>query len=141
MKTFEVVYWTGSGNTQVIADAVFEALEDAGWTGELRTVSEVEADDVKDAEMLFLGCPSMSGEDVEEYEFRPFLDDLKPLVDGKPVVLFGSYDWGDGEWMDSWVEEMSSVGAKVVLTLIYQWEPTDEQVVETYEKVTALTQE
>lgn len=138
---YEIVYWTGSGNTQVIADAIFEALEDASWEGHLYRVDEVSAEDVKDAEMLFLGCPSMSGEDVEEYEFRPFLDDLKPLIAGKPVVLFGSYDWGDGEWMDSWTAEMTEAGIIVKDTIIYQWEPTDEQVVETYDKITALTQE
>ena len=135
-----VVYWTGSGNTQMMADAIFEALEDAGVDVEINSVSEVSAEEVKDADYLFLGCPSMSGEDVEEYEFRPFYDDLKPYLDGKPVVMFGSYDWGDGEWMDSWIEEMNSVNADVKFTMIYQWEPTDEQLKEIYDKVTEAVQ-
>lgn len=138
---YEIVYWTGSGNTQVIADAIYESLEDTEWQGSLHAVSEVSAEDVKDADFLFLGCPSMSGEDVEEYEFRPFLDELKEYVSGKPVVLFGSYDWGDGEWMESWTAEMEAAGALVRLTIIYQWEPTDEQVAETYDKIQALVNE
>lgn len=133
-----VVFWTGSGNTQMMADSVFEALEDAGIDASLNNVSEVEADDVKDSDIFFLGCPSMSGEDVEEYEFRPFYDDLKPYLKGKPVVMFGSYDWGDGEWMDSWKEEMTSIDADVKETYIYQWEPTDEQLKEIYDSVTNL---
>lgn len=137
MKT-EVIYWTGSGNTQVMADAVFEALEDAGCEANLHYVSDVTAEDVKDADFFFLGCPSMSGENVEEYEFRPFYDDLKPYLKGKPVVMFGSYDWGDGEWMATWIEEMNEAGADVRKTIIYQWEPSDEQVAETYEIVTEL---
>lgn len=137
MKT-EVIYWTGSGNTQVMADAVFEALEDAGCEATLHYVSDVTAEDVKDADFFFLGCPSMSGENVEEYEFRPFYDDLKPYLKGKPVVMFGSYDWGDGEWMATWIEEMNEAGADVRKTIIYQWEPSDEQVAETYEIVTEL---
>ena len=140
MKT-EVVYWTGSGNTQVIADAIYEALQDANCEGGLHYVSDISADDVKDAEFFFLGCPSMTGENVEEYEFRPFLEDLKPYLEGKPVVMFGSYDWGDGEWMDSWIEEMKEVGADVKKTIIYQWEPSDEQVAETYDIITNLVKE
>ena len=136
-----VVFWTGSGNTQMMADSVFEALEDAGIDASLNNVSEVEADDVKDSDIFFLGCPSMSGEDVEEYEFRPFYDDLKPYLKAKPVVMFGSYDWGDGEWMDSWKEEMKSIEAEVKETYIYQWEPTDEQLKEIYDSVTNLVTE
>lgn len=134
----KVIYWTGSGNTQMMADSIFEALEDAGLETEIHYVSDVSAEDVKDADMLFLGCPSMSGEDVEEYEFRPFFDDLKPYLDGKPVVMFGSYDWGDGEWMDSWKEEMAETGAIIKDTYIFQWEPSDETLKEVYEKVKVL---
>lgn len=134
----KVVYWTGSGNTQMMADSVFESLEDHKVEAEIFYVSDVSADDVKDADILFLGCPSMSGEDVEEYEFRPFFDELKPFLEGKPVVMFGSYDWGDGEWMDSWIEEMKSVNADIKKTFIYQWEPTDEQLKEIYDGVAEI---
>ena len=137
MKT-EVVFWTGSGNTQIMADAIFEALEDAGCEANINSVSDVTAEDVKDADFLFLGCPSMSGENVEEYEFRPFFDDLKPYLKGKAVVMFGSYDWGDGEWMATWIEEMEEIEADVRKTIIFQWEPTDEQLIEANEIVTEL---
>ncbi|QIK57270.1 flavodoxin [Erysipelothrix sp. HDW6A] len=123
-----IVYWTGSGNTQMIADAILEAVESLGYQAENHYVSDITADDVKDADFFYLGCPAMSGEDVEEYEFRPFLDDLKPSLVDKKVVLFGSYDWGDGEWMDNWTKEMTEAGANVVGKFQIQWEPSDEQL-------------
>lgn len=129
MKT-TIVYWTGSGNTQIIAETIQEAIESKGLMTECHYVSDVSAEDVSDADLLFLGCPSMSGENVEEYEFRPFLDELKPLIEGKKVVLFGSYDWGDREWMISWVEEMKESNIEVVTTYPYRWEPTEENLEE-----------
>ncbi len=140
MKT-DVIFWTGSGNTQVIAEAIYEALEDAGCTASIHSVSEIDVESVADADFFFLGCPSMTGEDIEEYEFRPFFEDLKPYLKDKPVLMFGSYDWGDGEWMDSWVEETKALEADVKTPIIYQWEPSDEQVQETYDLVTALVSE
>ena len=130
-----IVYWTGSGNTQIIADAIQEAIESLGFQVANNYVSDISVDEVKDADIFYLGCPAMSGEDVEEYEFRPFLNDLKPFLDGKKVVLFGSYDWGDGEWMDNWTKEMNETGSIVVDTFQIQWEPNDEQLEEVKTKV------
>lgn len=125
-----IAYWTGSGNTQIIAEKIQETIESMGTLVECHYVSDISAEDIADADILFLGCPSMSGENVEEYEFRPFLDDLKPLIEGKKAVLFGSYDWGDQEWMVSWVEEMNEANIEVVKTLAYRWEPTEENLEE-----------
>ncbi len=136
----EVIYWTGSGNTQMIADSVFEALEDAGVESRIHYVNDIQASEVNDADYYFLGCPSMSGENIEEYEFRPFFEDLKPFLKDKPVVLFGSYDWGDGEWMDTWQEETKETGADFKKALIYQWEPNDDQLKEAYDYTQSLFQ-
>lgn len=130
-----IVYWTGSGNTQIMAETILEAIEDMGIECENHYVSDVSAEDVADADIFFLGCPAMSGEDVEEYEFRPFLDDLKPFLVGKKAVLFGSYDWGDGEWMVSWNQEMTDAGAEVLHRFEVQWEPNDDQIKMIKEKV------
>lgn len=125
-----IVYWTGSGNTQIIAEKIQETIESMGQMIECHYVSDVSASDVSDHDIFFLGCPSMSGENVEEYEFRPFLDELIPLIENKKVVLFGSYDWGDQEWMVSWVEEMKEANIDVVATYPYRWEPTEENLSE-----------
>ena len=134
----EVIYWTGSGNTQMIADSVFEALEDLNIESSIHYVSDIDVEDVSDADYYFLGCPSMSGENIEEYEFRPFFESLKPFLKNKPVVLFGSYDWGDGEWMVTWQEETIEAGADFKKALIYQWEPNDDQLKETYDFTQSL---
>ena len=82
----QVIFWTGSGNTQMIADSVFESLEDCGVDAAIHFVSDTSADEVAGADFYCLGCPSMSGENIEEYEFRPFFEDLKPYIQDKPVI-------------------------------------------------------
>lgn len=128
-----IVYWTGSGNTMMIADTLLNAVEDQGAEGGSYYVADINVDEIKDADVFCLGSPAMSGEDIEEYEFRPFYESLKPYLSGKKVLLFGSYDWGDGEWMDKWVEETKTAGAELVNDgLRYQWTPSDEQLQEAH---------
>lgn len=129
-----IVYWTGSGNTQIMADSIQEAIEDMDLECEYYQVSETSAEEVKDADIFFLGSPAMNDENVEEYEFRPFQDDLNPHLSGKKVVMFGSYDWGEAEWMENWKQEMNDVGAQIMDTFVVQWEPNDDQLKEIYDK-------
>lgn len=133
-----IVYYTGSGNTQMIADSIFEAVEDLGIEGSNEFVSNVTANSVIDADILFLGSPAMNDENVEEYEFRPFFDDLLPMLEGKRVVLFGSYDWGEGVWIENWEREIIDAGGIVERKFAYQWEPTEEQLKEAYEETKTL---
>lgn len=133
-----IVYYTGSGNTQMIADSIFEAVEDLGIEGSNEFVSNVTANAVIDADILFLGSPAMNDENVEEYEFRPFFDDLLPMLEGKRVVLFGSYDWGEGVWIENWEREIIDAGGIVERKFAYQWEPTEEQLKEAYEETKIL---
>lgn len=127
----EIVYWTGSGNTQMIADSLFAACMDKGYETNNNYVLDAEVETVKDADVIMLGCPAMSGEALEEYEFRPFFDDLLPHLENKKVVLFGSYDWGDGQWMLDWEAEVKAAGAQLIGSgLAYQWTPTVEQLAE-----------
>lgn len=133
-----IVYYTGSGNTQMIADSIFEAVEDLGIEGSNEFVSNVTANVVIDADILFLGSPAMNDENVEEYEFRPFFDDLLPMLEGKRVVLFGSYDWGEGVWIENWEREIIDAGGIVERKFAYQWEPTEEQLKEAYEETKTL---
>ncbi len=128
-----IVYWTGSGNTLMIADALYQGAEDGGHTVNSVYVNDMSAEDFAKADILCLGCPAMSGEDIEEYEFRPYYEDLKPYLEGKKVILFGSFDWGEGEWMQKWTAETKDVGADVIHSLAYQWTPEQEQLDEAYE--------
>lgn len=104
MKT-AVIYWSGTGNTEAMAKAVAE-----GAGAELFTVSEFSGN-VEDYDVVAFGCPAMGAEMLEEDEFEPFFTEIEGRLSGKKVGLFGSYGWGDGEWMRSWETRVESDGA------------------------------
>lgn len=108
-----IIYWSGTGNTQMMAEAIAQGAEEAG--AEVAVIPVSEADPSKiDADVVILGCPAMGAENLEEREFQPFYDSVKDKLAGKKLALFGSYDWGDGEWMRSWESDCISLGAKLV---------------------------
>lgn len=112
MKQVTVIYWSGSGNTRMMAEAVAAGAKEAGATVSLLDVSEATVDEALTGEALALGCPSMGCEVLEEDAMEPFVAALeKHSLAGKPVALFGSYDWGDGQWMRDWEMRMSHTGA------------------------------
>ncbi len=104
MKT-AVIYWSGTGNTEAMAKAVAE-----GADAELFTVSEFSGS-VEDYDAIAFGCPAMGAEMLEESEFDPFFTEIESRLSGKKVGLFGSYGWGDGEWMRNWETRVESDGA------------------------------
>ena len=114
MKKTAVIYWSGTGNTEAMANAVAEGMREAGAECAVWTPAEVGADAVRALDAAALGCPAMGAEELEETEFAPMFSAIKALLAGKPVGLFGSYGWGDGEWMRTWEEECSAAGAERV---------------------------
>ena len=104
MSKLVVIYWTGTGNTGAMAQAVADGAKSAGAEAELLTVSEISADAAAAYDKLALGCPAMGAEVLEEGEFEPFFTALE-------VALFGSYGWGDGQWMREWQERTEKAGA------------------------------
>lgn len=103
-----VIYWSGTGNTEAMASAV------AGGAGaELYSVSQFSGD-VSEYDRLAFGCPAMGAENLEEGEFEPFFEGIESKLSGKKVALFGSYGWGDGEWMREWAERVRNDGAALV---------------------------
>ncbi len=113
MKQIPVIYWSGTGNTQIMAEAVAETINDAGAEALLKNVAEISADEAAKYEALALGCPAMGAEVLEEYEFEPFFMELEKQLSGKKVALFGSYGWG-GTYMQDWEERVKTAGAKLV---------------------------
>ncbi len=109
-----VIYWSGTGNTEAMAKAVAEGIKANGKEAKLLAVGDASAADVEAAEAVALGCPAMGDEILEEDEMEPFVESIADAVKGKKVVLFGSYDWGDGQWMRDWQERMKGYGADVV---------------------------
>ena len=114
MKKTAVVYWSGTGNTEAMANAVAEGMRQAGAECSVLTSADVTADTVAALEAVALGCPAMGAEELEETEFAPMFDGIKSALAGKAVALFGSYGWGDGEWMRNWVDTCKGAGAVLV---------------------------
>ena len=109
-----VVYWSGTGNTRAMAEAVADGIREAGAQAEVIEVGNASAAVLASESAFALGCPSMGAEQLEETEMEPFVEELEPLVSGKKILLFGSYGWGDGEWMRDWAERMKKAGAVLV---------------------------
>lgn len=114
MDKIYVVYWSQSGNTQAMAEAIGQGITDAGKEAEVIPVGSASVDLLKDAKVFALGCPAMGAEVLEESEMEPFVMELEGSVSGKTLALFGSYGWGDGQWMRDWEERMIGAGAALL---------------------------
>ncbi|MDD6058374.1 MAG: flavodoxin [Clostridiales bacterium] len=114
MDKIYVVYWSQSGNTQAMAEAIGKGIADAGKEAVVVPVGEALTEELKNAKCFALGCPAMGAEVLEESEMEPFVNEVEGFAAGKKIALFGAYGWGDGQWMRDWVERMSGCGAEVL---------------------------
>ncbi len=130
MSKTAIIFWSGTGNTEAMANAVLDGAKTVNEDVKLFNVSEITADEAAEYDTLILGCPAMGAEVLEEAEFDPFFTELEGKIAGKNIALFGSYGWGDGEWMRSWEERVNAAGAKLVCdSVIANDAPDDEAIV------------
>ena len=122
MNKVAVVYWSGTGNTQAMAEAAANAAGAELFTADAFSGEKMDAYDA-----IGFGCPSMGSEQLEEGEFEPMFEGCKSHLNGKKVALFGSYGWGDGEWMRNWEAECLSLGANMVCECVICQETPDEE--------------
>ena len=108
MSKVAVIFWSGTGNTETMARAVAEGAKAVGAEADLLTCTEVNGVEAYDA--VALGCPAMGAEGLEDSEFLPMLESIEAALPGKKTALFGSYGWGDGEWMRSWEARCAEKG-------------------------------
>lgn len=108
-----IIYWSGTGNTEAMAELIKEGAESKGADVTLKEVSSASPSDA-DCDVLVLGCPSMGAEVLEETIFEPYMESIEGVLSGKKVALFGSYGWGDGEWMRDWETRVKNAGANLV---------------------------
>lgn len=128
MKT-AVVFWSGTGNTETMANAVAGGAAAAGAEVDIFSASEFNSSMVSEYDGIAFGCPSMGAEELEDSEFQPMFEDVKGLLPGKKVALFGSYGWGDGEWMRTWQADCEALGITLVANgLIANETPDDEAI-------------
>lgn len=114
MKKIVIIYWSGTGNTEAMAKSVAKGARSSDVQVNLINVSDATTDDVIGADAVALGCPSMGSEILEEAEMEPFVESLNDKVINKPMVLFGSFGWGEGEWMTDWEVRMKEYGANLL---------------------------
>lgn len=126
MSKVAVVYWSGTGNTQAMADAVVEGAQGAGADVTELTSAAFTAADVANYDGIAFGCPAMGAEVLEETEFQPMWDEVKGSLGGKKVGLFGSWGWGGGVWMDSWAEDANAAGVSLVSDPVICMEAPDD---------------
>ena len=122
MSKVAVVYWSGTGNTEMMAEAVAKGAE-----ADLIQASDFSADKAAQYDAIAFGCPAMGSEELEDGEFAPMFDSVKDQLKGKKIALFGSYDWGDGEWMRTWSDECNALGAVQAASFVICNNTPDEE--------------
>lgn len=128
MSKVAVVYWSGTGNTEEMANIVLNGTRSAGAEATLYTASGFNSSMVNDYDGIAFGCPAMGAEVLEEDEFQPMWDSLVSELSGKKVAIFGSYDWGDGEWIRTWESQCKDANINLVVDFVMSnGAPTDDE--------------
>lgn len=135
MKKIAVVYWSGTGNTAAMADAVADGIKKAGGEAESFTAAEFDVSSIDSFDAIAFGCPAMGAEELEEEEFAPMFEACENKLSGKKLALFGSYGWGNGEWMQKWEEQCISDGASLVCASVMCNEMPDDEALSACEKL------
>ena len=123
-----IVYVTTTGNTEKMAGIIAEAAKGAGADVTCKTVGESSVAELDGYDVIAFGSPAMGAEVLEEAEMEPFFSEAEGKLGGKKVALFGSYDWGDGEWLRTWEDRCKAAGADVIATVKAHLEPDDDAV-------------
>ena len=130
-----VVYWSGTGNTEAMAQAVAEGAKSAGAEAQLFTAAEFEGDNMDAFDAVAFGCPAMGAEELEDTEFGPMFEGCEGKLSGKKIALFGSYGWGDGEWMRTWEDTCQSKGATLACDSVICQETPDDDALDACRKL------
>ena len=130
MNKVAVIYWSGTGNTEAMAEAVVEGIKEEGAEVELIFSDDFEKDMMNEFDTFAFGCPAMGDENLEELSFEPMFESIEDLLEGKKIAIFGSYEWNDGEWMESWKERVLDAGAELSFEPLAVYDYPDEESIE-----------
>ena len=130
MRKVAVVYWSSTGNTEKMAQAVAVGARGAGAGCDLMDCSQMDAAKAAQYDALIFGCPAMGAETLEEDEFAPMFAEIKPDLAGKKVALFGSYGWGGGEWMQTWEQDCRAAGVSLCADSVICCEAPEDETLE-----------
>lgn len=127
MSKIAVVYWSGTGNTEAMANAVAEGAKHTGAEVQIFTAADFSAAQLDVFDAIAFGCPSMGAEQLEDSEFEPMFTSCESRLSGKHIALFGSYGWGDGEWMRTWEDTCREDGAVLVTDSVICMDAPDDE--------------
>lgn len=130
MSKIAIVYWSGTGNTEAMANLVAEGVKAADAEAAMFTASDFSADMVTEYDAIAFGCPSMGAEQLEESEFEPMFNSCESALNNKKIALFGSYGWGDGEWMRNWEDACKALGAVLACDSVICMDAPDDEASE-----------
>ena len=130
MSKVAIVYWSGTGNTETMANLIAEGALGAGAQVDLYTASDFTPELADGYPVIAFGCPAMGSEQLEETEFEPMFTAVKPKLNGKGIALFGSYSWADGEWMRIWAQDYEDAGLRLVADPVTAYDAPDADVSE-----------
>lgn len=130
MSKIAIVFWSGTGHTQAMADAIADGVRAAGGEAEMFAPADFTAARLGEFSAVAFGCPAMGSEVLEEVEFEPMFASVEGALGGKNVALFGSYGWGDGEWMRNWEEDCKAAGIELTGEGLMCNEEPDEEGLE-----------
>lgn len=122
-----VVYWSGTGNTKEMAEEVYAGAKAAGADVLLLNAADFDTSGAASYDAFAFGCPAMGAEELEDTEFLPMFSACEGALKGKKIALFGSYGWGDGEWMRSWEEQCATLGVTFAADSVICMEAPDDE--------------
>lgn len=126
MSKVAVVFWSGTGNTEAMANKVADGAKAAGAEVQVLTPETFDAAKMDEFDAVAFGCPAMGAEELEETEFAPMFEACESKLSGKKIALFGSYGWGDGEWMRGWEKDCDDSGIRLVCESVTCCEAPDD---------------
>ena len=130
MKKVAIVYWSGTGNTEAMANEICDELKKNNLEVELLDPNSFTKDSIEQFDGIAFGCPAMGSEELEETEFEPMFESVENALSDKPVLIFGSYQWADGEWMDIWQDRCKSDGINLVRDGLIAYDTPDDEALE-----------
>ena len=129
MNKLAIVYWSGTGNTETMANCIADGARESGAEVAMLSPGEFSATRFSEFGVVAFGCPAMGAEVLEEDEFEPMFTGCEAGLNGKKIGLFGSYGWGDGQWMRDWQERCQGDGAVLVAEPVIANEDPDDDAI------------
>ena len=105
-----VIYASTTGNTEAMANAVSEAVKGTGAEVIFGKTDSSDKSEVTGCDVILLGSPAMGAEVLED-SMETFFSGIVGSISSKKVGLFGSYDWGGGQWIRDWNDRVTNAGA------------------------------